>query len=53
MTREEAKAYFLKCNEDIVTVAKEENVYDYDNEEIMAESMKRAYDANSVAISVL
>ena len=53
MTREEAKAYFEKCNEDIVAVAKEENAYDYDKEEIKAESMKRAYEANSVAISVL
>ena len=53
MTREEAKAYFQKCNENIVAVAKEENVYDYDNEEIMAVSMKEAYDANAVAISVL
>lgn len=53
MTIEEAKAYFQKCNENIVAVAKEENAYDYDNEEIMAVSMKEAYDANAVAISAL
>ena len=53
MTSEEAKAYFQKCNENIVAVAKEENAYDYDNEEIMAVSMKEAYDANVVAIYAL
>ena len=53
MTREEAKEYFEECNEGIITTSKDENVYDYEKQEIMVVSMRETYEANIWAISAL
>lgn len=53
MTREEAKAYFEECNDGIITASKDENVYDYEKQEIMSVFMRRTYEANAWAISAL
>ena len=53
MTREEAKAYFEECNDGIITASKDENVYDYEKQEIMSVFMRRTYEANAWAISTL
>lgn len=53
MTREEAKAYFEECNENLITTSKDENVYDYEKQEIMGVSMRETYEANIWAISAL
>ena len=53
MTREEAIAYFKKCNEDLVSAAKDENVYDYENRVIEADCMRRTFEANEKAIKAL
>ena len=53
MSREEAKAYFIKCNEDIVLIAKDVNIYDYEKQEICDVCIKRTFEANNMAIEAL
>ena len=53
MTKEEAIAYFTKCNEDIISVCKDENVYNYEKQEIEAVYPRRTFEANCMAISAL
>lgn len=53
MTKDEARAYFEECNDGIITASKDENIYDYEKQEIMSVFMKRTYEANAWAISAL
>lgn len=53
MTNEEAIAYFKEDNEILVSVAKDENVYDYEKKEIEAVCMREAFEANEKAIQAL
>ena len=53
MTNEETIAYFKECNERLVSVAKYENVYDYEKQVIEAVCMKETFDANEMAIQAL
>ena len=53
MTNEETIAYFKECNETLISVAKDENVYDYEKKEIEAVCMKETFDANEMAIQAL
>ena len=53
MTREEAKAYFEECNNAIITISKDENIYDYQKQRTLDVSMRKTYEANAWAISAL
>lgn len=53
MTDKEAIAYFKEHNEQLVSVAKDENVYDYEKQVIEAVCMKETFDANEKAIQAL
>lgn len=53
MTNEETIAYFKKRNEILVSVAKDENVYDYEKQVIEADCMREAFEANEKAIQAL
>lgn len=53
MTNEEAIDYFKKCNETLVSVAKDENVYDYEKQVIEADCMRRTFEANEKVIQAL
>ena len=53
MTREEAISYFKEHNEVLVSVAKDENVYDYEKQVIEADCMRRSFEANEMAIKSL
>lgn len=53
MTAEEARTYFIKCNENLISVAKDENMYSYERQEIEAVCSRRAFEANKLAIKAL
>lgn len=53
MTIKEAIAYFKKNNERLISVAKDENVYDYEKKEIEAVCMRETFEANEKAIKAL
>lgn len=53
MTNEEAKAYFIDNNEKIISVAKDENNYNYETQQIEDVFMKRTFEANELAIKAL
>lgn len=53
MTIDEAIAYFTKTNEGIVLAAKDENVYNYEKQRIIAVCMRRTFEANKMAIASL
>lgn len=53
MTNEETLDYFKKCNENLVSVAKDENVYNYEKKKIEADCMRKAFEANEKAIQAL
>ena len=53
MTAEEARAYFIKCNENLISVAKDENMYSYERQEIEPFCLRRAFEANKLAIQAL
>ena len=52
-TNEEAKAYFIKCNEDLISVAKDENAYNFEKQQIEAVCLRRVFEANKLAIKAL
>lgn len=53
MTNEEARAYFINCNERIISVAKDENIYNYETKQIEDVFMRRTFEANELAIKAL
>ena len=53
MTNEEARAYFIDCNEKIISVAKDENNYNYETQQIEDVFMRRTFEANELAIKAL
>lgn len=53
MTVEEAIEYFIKCNENIISVAKDENVYNFEKQQIEAICSRRAFEANELALKAL
>lgn len=53
MTNEEAIAYFKERNKNLVSVAKDENVYDYEKQIIETDCMRRTFEANEKAIKAL
>lgn len=53
MTNEEARAYFINCNERIVSVAKDENIYNYKTQQVEDVFMRRTFEANESAIKAL
>lgn len=53
MTNEETIAYFKERNENLVTCAKDENVYDYEKQVIEADCMRECFEANEKAIQAL
>lgn len=53
MTEEETIAYFKEHNEILVSVAKDENMYDYEKQVIEADCMRRRFEANEKAIQAL
>ena len=53
MTNEETIAYFKEHNEILVSVAKDENVYDYEKQVIEADCMRETFEANEKAIQAL
>lgn len=53
MTNEEARAYFINCNERIISVAKDENIYNYETKQIEDIFMRRTFEANESAIKAL
>lgn len=53
MTNEEARAYFIDCNEKIISVAKDENNYNYETQQVEDVFMRRTFEANELAIKAL
>lgn len=53
MTNEEARAYFIDSNERIISVAKDENRYNYEKRQIEDVFMRRTFEANELAIKAL
>ena len=53
MIGEEAIAYFIDNNERIISVAKDENRYNYETQQIEDVFMRRGYEANELAIEAL
>jgi hypothetical protein len=53
MDDNKAIAYFEKRNEDIISIAKDENVYNYEKQQIEADCMREAFEANELALKAL
>jgi hypothetical protein len=53
MTNEEAAAYFIYSNETIISVAKDENRYNYETQQIEDVFMRRDFEAKELAIKAL
>lgn len=53
MTKDEARAYFIDNNERIISVAKDENIYNYETQQIEDVFMRRTFEANESAIKAL
>ena len=53
MTNEEAIVHLKERNENLVTAAKDENVYDYEKQVINADCMRSSFEANEKAIQAL
>lgn len=53
MTAEEARAYFIDSNERIISVAKDENKYNYETQQIEDIFMRRDFEAKELAIQAL
>lgn len=53
MTKEEARAYFIDNNERIISVAKDENIYNYKTQQVEDVFMRRTFEANELAIKAL
>lgn len=53
MTNEEAKAYFIDSNKQIISVAKDENMYNYETQQIEYVFMRRDFEAKELAIKAL
>lgn len=53
MTNEEARAYFIDSNERIISVAKDENGYNYETQQIENVFMRRDFEAKELAIQAL
>lgn len=53
MTNEEARAYFIDNNKRIISVAKDENRYNYETQQIEDVFMRRCFEANELAIKAL
>lgn len=53
MTNEEARAYFIDSNERIISVAKDENRYNYETQQIEDIFMRRDFEAKEKAIKAL
>lgn len=53
MTREEAIAYFIDSNERIISVAKDENRYNYETQQIEDVFMRKDFEAKDIAIKAL
>lgn len=53
MTNEEALAYFIDNIEQIITTAKDENMYNYETQQIEYIFMRRDFEAKEVAIKAL
>lgn len=53
MTNKEARAYFIDCNKRIKSVVKDENIYNYETQQIEDVSMRRTFEANELAIKAL
>lgn len=53
MTKEEARAYFIDNNEKIISVAKDENNYNYKTQQVKDVFMRRTFEANELAIKAL
>ena len=53
MTKDEARAYFIDNNERIISVAKDENIYNYETQQIEDVFMRRTFEANELAIKAL
>ena len=53
MSNEEAIAYFIDSNEKIISVAKDENRYNYETQQIEDVFMRRDFEAKELAIKAL
>ena len=53
MTNEEAKSYFIDNNEKIISVAKDENIYNCETQQVEDVFMRRTFEANELAIKAL
>ena len=53
MTNEEARAYFIDSNERTISVAKDENGYNYETQQIENVFMRRDFEAKELAIKAL
>ena len=53
MTNEEARAYFIDSNERTISVAKDENGYNYETQQIENVFMRRDFEAKELAIQAL
>lgn len=53
MTRVEAIAYFIDSNERIISVAKDENRYNYETQQIEDVFMRKDFEAKDIAIKAL
>lgn len=53
MTREEAIAYFIDSNERIISVAKDENRYNYETQQIEDVFMRKDFETKDIAIKAL
>ena len=53
MTNEEARIYFIDSNERIISIAKDENGYNYETQQIEDVFMRRDFEAKELAIKAL
>lgn len=53
MTIKEIIAYFKENNETLISIAKDENLYNYEKKEIEAVCMRETFEANEKAIQAL
>lgn len=53
MTNEEARVYFIDSNERIISVAKDENRYNYETQQIEDVFMRRDFEAKELAVKAL
>lgn len=53
MTNEETRVYFIDNNEKIISVAKDENIYNYETQQVEDVFMRRTFEANELAIKAL